>query len=578
MTFSRESAQRLAFGAPFDRTPQDAARARTLAARTLELAPHMAWTMPQELTWREDPFKEPNWVTQFHMLRWLDPFRRETVAGHHDYTDAWLAVAESWIEHNPPGQGQARYAWADMVEAVRAMTFCFALPMLQDHRPEKLDAFLTSIHQHGEWLADGSNIRRGNHGLQQHQGLLVIGAVLQEPQWVQIATQRAVEMLRESYDEQGINEEGAVQYHQMNFTWWHTMRKRLQVVSGNTPEEFDRIALAPLGLAHAARPDGTFELIGDTEAVRLRDVGHPAVDYVRSGGAEGVAPAERVKVFDAGYVFGRSTWGTDSQPFPDADFYSLRFGPQNRIHGHVDGMALTLYAGNGPMLVDSGKYAYDRTDPFRAHLQSRQGHNSLSVAGAAYDKTAVVTLEQHVQRADLDYYRFQDPGYPGVSLVREVCVALEHQLIVVVDSFTSDNPARVSQWWHLDPEAGRRTEGDSIFVRGKTNAFRIAWPEDPQRSTRVRRGSKSPIQGWFSPRWRVLQPTRVVESVITGQSGSLATALSYRNPARPHHLTEVTDHGGPRTFRVQRGGSEALTVVMDPDQPSITPAESRPED
>src|SRR5699024_2559310 len=118
-------------------------------------------------------------------------------------------------------------------------------------------------------------------------------------------------------------------YHQINYLWWNAMRRRIMLVTGSAPDAFGAIAKAPLAMAHATRPDGHYELIGDTEVFPPRGLGHAAIDYVSSGGARGVAPRDRVAVFDAGYVFGRSTWGDQRQSFTDASFYSLRFGPQD---------------------------------------------------------------------------------------------------------------------------------------------------------------------------------------------------------------------------------------------------------
>ncbi|QNN82257.1 hypothetical protein H3H54_14440 [Brachybacterium sp. Z12] len=281
-------AEQLAFGAPFAPTPQDAQKAAALVAGTLDLPPNKTWRMPAEITWYENPFKEPNWVAQFHMLRWIDPLRRQAEKGNVALLDLWLHIAEGWIEKNPPGRGRANYSWADMIEAARAMTFAFALPVLEDHHPEKLPIFLDSLEQHGEWLAEEKHIRTGNHALQQHQGLLVIGTVLERPEWVELAVQRAEQMLHESYDDQGINEEGAVQYHQINFLWWNALGKRVQIATGSTPDAFQRVAKAPLAMAHATRPDGRYELIGDTEEFTPRALGHPAIDYVSSAGAKGI--------------------------------------------------------------------------------------------------------------------------------------------------------------------------------------------------------------------------------------------------------------------------------------------------
>src|SRR5699024_3596287 len=131
---------------------------------------------------------------------------------------------------------------------------------------------------------------------------LVIGAVLRRAVWVELAVSRAEKMLQNVYDRQGVNEEGAVQYHQINYLWWNAMRRRIMLVTGSAPDAFGAIAKAPLAMAHATRPDGHYELIGDTEVFPPRGLGHAAIDYVSSGGARGVAPRDRVAVFDAGYV------------------------------------------------------------------------------------------------------------------------------------------------------------------------------------------------------------------------------------------------------------------------------------
>src|SRR5699024_719115 len=223
--------------------------------------------------------------------------------------------------------------------------------------------------------------------------------------------------------------------HQINFQWWNNLGKRVRIATGEVPDAFDRVSRAPTAMAHATRPDGTYEPIGDTEIFMPRNLGHPAIDYVSSGGEKGIPPRDRVAVYGAGYAYGRSSWGDHRQRFSDASFYSLRFGPQNRIHGHADGMAMTLWAGGETLLVDSGKLAYDASDPYRAHLLSRASHNSVTVEGAEYDRTASVELLQHQRSDDVEHYRFEDRGYEGVRLVRDVLVALPWRLALVVDSF-----------------------------------------------------------------------------------------------------------------------------------------------
>ena len=538
LTYSTEMATKLAFGPPWNRLSSDAKVAERLSQGTLELPPHRAWAVPDQLNWGANPFGEVNWVAQFHMLRWLDPLRRQAERGNTAYMDTWEKVALSWIADNPPGRGKASYAWADMVEAARAVTFCLALPLLEKRSEKVLQTVLRSIEQHGEWLADDAHIRTGNHALQQHQGLLVIGAVLRRDDWVDLAITRSRNMLRASYDPQGINEEGAVQYHQINYSWWNTLGQRVKIIRGEVPHEFDLVNRAPIAMAHATRPDGNYELIGDTEIFSPRGVRHPATDYVSSGGESGIAPPNTTAVYNSGYVFGRSTWGNPTTSFADADFFSLRYGPQNRIHGHVDGMAMTLFHNGESLLVDSGKFAYDAKDLYRAHFLSRESHNSVAVVGADYDKTSSVVLEEHFVGEACQYFRFADSGYSGVRLTRDLLVSLPEKLIVIIDSFSSESEVRVRQNWHLSPEAGHRREGDSILTVTKMSQMRFAFADAPDIA--VVRGTTNPIQGWYSPTWRNKVENRVLSAETSGQSGRIATVLSYGDAPAELSITSKT--------------------------------------
>ncbi|MFC0675715.1 heparinase II/III domain-containing protein [Brachybacterium hainanense] len=564
LTYSRTMAERLVFGAPFDRTARDAALAQELRSGILTLPPHRAWRMPASITWRENPYREPNWVAQLHMLRWLDPLRRRALAGDVELLDTWWDIAGSWIRSNPPGRGRATYSWADMVEAARALTLAFALPALEDHRPQHVPTILDSLREHGEWLVDPRHIRTGNHALQQHQGLLVIGAVLERPEWIELAVERSSAMLMTSYDDQGVNEEGAVQYHQINYMWWNNLGRRVEIATGSTPETFRRVRRAPLAMAHATRPDGRYELIGDTEEFTPRNLGHPAIDWVASAGEQGIPPQDRVAVLDAGYVFGRSTWGDEHTPFDAAAFYSARFGPQDRIHGHVDGMALTLWAGGESLLVDSGKFAYDATDEHRRHLLSREAHNSVSVDGLAYDRTTRVELTLQRRHDAHEHFRFEDRGYRGVTLTRDLVISLELGVALVVDAFASEHEVTVHQWWHLHPDAGHRVEEHGLLAQTSANRMHLGWPAGTPRP-RVTKGTTDPMQGWFSPSWRNIRPTRTVDVRTEGTRGRVVTALTFGPDSTPVSVDAVTDsEDGAVVVHLGRTGGTPLTIAISP--------------
>src|SRR6202035_1284021 len=108
-------------------------------------------------------------------------------------------------------------------------------------------------------------------------------------------------------------------------------------------------------------------------------------------GARGTPPQQRVAVYAAGYVFGRSGWGTKTRPFSSQSFYSLRFGPGRQIHGHDDHMSVTYYARGRNLIVDGGHTGYE-VGAYRDYLRSAQAQNVLVMPGVRFSATAATAL------------------------------------------------------------------------------------------------------------------------------------------------------------------------------------------
>lgn len=149
-----EAAARQVIGTNFQDKPEDSRLVADLLNGSLRMSPHKAWTLPRNPTWTEDPFDDFNWQFQFHMLRWLDPLRREGLKGNGEAGAMWEHYARSWIAANPPGESTSKWAWIDMTDGIRAQELCFGLPLVGE-QPWLID----SLRQHGAWLADPEHLR-----------------------------------------------------------------------------------------------------------------------------------------------------------------------------------------------------------------------------------------------------------------------------------------------------------------------------------------------------------------------------------------------------------------------------------
>ena len=75
-------------------------------------------------------------------------------------------------------------------------------------------------------------------------------------------------------------------------------------------------------------------------------------------------------------MYGRTDWGK-----PESAFYSIRFGPGLKFHGHEDHLGVTYYAHGRDILVDGGFNSYE-TSSYRYWTLSPEAHNVPSVWAA----------------------------------------------------------------------------------------------------------------------------------------------------------------------------------------------------
>lgn len=520
--------RRQTFGGMYSRNYRDRAIADDVLHGAVTLRPHPEWKIQGEINWEADPFGQRNWQAQLHMLRWLEPVRRVALDGDGKARDFWLRTCKSWVSANPPAEPKVdesyrfvSYAWTDMVDAVRALVLTFGLPLREPGRDRWLDE---SIYEHGLWLSDPKHLGHSNHALHQHQALFVLGSVFNKHDWTTLAVDRMTALFEASYDEQGVNLEGAIGYHKNNLIWWEEAFKRLDLEGTPRPFSAARLDLARLELAHATRPDGTLEVIGDTGPGGLGGLSSPELDYVKSQGGAGQPPEALTKVYDRGYIFGRSGWGDHERSFRDETFYSLSFGKANRVHGHRDGGALTLHAGGCSWLIDSGKYAYAQ-DEMRDYCVSRLGHNVVHVQGRPYDRTAEVVLTHRATSAEVDDFKFQDAGYEGVDIQRRVVYCRGGDFFLVVDTVLSKEEVVASQRWHLNPGTEiEQTAGGYRLAQG-SNAAWLQWRGNMP-TLSIAEGSEAPFDGWMSDDWMVRRASPVISASQTGKRFRFITIVA----------------------------------------------------
>jgi len=542
-----------------------AGTAAEIMAGRLTIAPFKAVTIDPgrdgQIDWYIDPYDDPTWVLDFQTGAWIEALIEGYLAGgpHASaYRSRAEAILKSWLAGLPVSSQNPE----------TLMCSAQAFPgqaWIHDAIPGPLDYY--AAHWEGAY----------NHGLSQDLELLRAGCAYpagawggQPLVWRRTARQQMIESFEPNQygpavDAQGVTNEQATGYANFTFGLWTEAEASLAACHLPPLPAADRNAIAkmPLFLALATQPDGTLVQIGDTYAVAPRNRAGTPLQFAATRGTAGKAPGQRVGVYAAGYIFGRSGWGTGAT-FGAMSFYSLRFGPGTQIHGHADHMGITYYARGRELIVDSGHDGYEQ-DGYRAYLLSPEAASTLVMPDVPFDPSAATTLVRARVRATAQFYEFTDSAFGGDVRDRSVYVSQAPDFVVVFDRAFGGGVYQ--QLWHLDPALTARTSGRSQAVATASGTelviAQVALPGQviPAGSTRVVRGQTDPYQGWVSRDQNQRTPAPVVTMTRYGASAAILTVIVPAAPGTRVAASAVSHGAGWYQLRLTIGSAVHTLLV-----------------
>lgn len=545
-------------------------RVTDLKAGLLVMSPHPGWNLPATIDWTADPFGDTNWRFQFNMLRWLDPLWDAGSRGDLEALELWAATAKHWVDCNPTDSPQSPEAWMDMADGLRALRLISAAPIVAEHLPSEMGWLTEAIYTHRDWLADDNNWGHANHLLHQLQGLVAAGAVTGSADHVELARIAMTALLRESWDEEGVNDEGAIGYHRANYTWWNEALDRFEVAGVSRPDEAKRLDLAPIELAHATRPDGTFVPIGDTDTDFAKGVDHPACRWVMTGGSEGEPPEDVVRVYKDGYVYARSGWGQFERDMSEETFFALPFG-RRKVHGHQDGGALNFSANGVNWVVDLGKFSYSHRTPMRRHMMAHTSHSVPYVVGKWRQREAAVALTRHSIEGDAYDFLFEDYGFAPIRVLRRVAYSTSGEYLAVVDTVRSTKDLEFAQRWQLGPNVVSRVERQTVRL-SKDGAHAGLFFFGRRSEIDVRTNKEGDVEGLVSLGWK---RSAKAPAVVATKSGRRERFITFLVPGHgaPPEVTRVMDlPPHVLAFRVRTRRTTEV-MVLTPDSVKVLPGE-----
>ncbi len=325
------------------------------------------------------------------------------------------------------------------------------------------------------------NAQVHNHGLMANLQLVRAGELLDIPEWKDTAINRMTTEAPQAFSRAGLSYEQSSDYQGVNASLWGQAAKVLEASPGAAAASqlLEAVARAWEAYSWETEPDGTIVQIGDSN---------------ETPGRAGTLTTPRVLRDDqTGHVIGRWSW-TD----PLTSYYTIRYGPPRRAHGHEDRAGGVTWTTKGTrVLVGPGKFTYDKTSPWYVWTIGPAGHNV-----AIPDKGTVLPG----QTAKLTASKIQAPAHAwtvtdniyNTPHTRSVNINRDARRIQVSDSFPK--AALWRQHWHLAP--------GWMLKSGKVNGTTMTFSHPSGRKltmttagrvSGIIEGQTHPIGGWHFP-------------------------------------------------------------------------------
>lgn len=515
-----------------DKTTQH--RLEELQEGKVTLPPHKAWT-GDYTNWVADPFTDLNWRFQFQTLRWINPYLWDALDGNQDSKTEWKRIVHSWAMANtPPEHAGDKYAWIDMADGNRAIQLSIGAPLIdaEDHW------YIDLLVLHRNWLFNDANVVAGNHGLHQNLGLFVVSSVLDDKAGIDKAITRLSQQILEAFDDQGLNEEGSVAYHQMNLDWWLETKRRLSLENCTLPPAAaKRLDDAGWTMGHLLLPDGTMPQIGDGWRGKGRSGLHPFIDQVRSRKVHesGLSTFQHYK---NGFTIFRSGWGKH-RDLKNESHTIIRHGEDLRRHSHNDRGSVHIYTAGRRWITDGGFHSYQQRNPNRIYTKSRLAHSLIDLPEQDHDVTGNVPVTSLEHTDTIHAIEVLDENFESAAWRRRVIFLPAYDIWVLWDRVEATDDQQIRQQWLIDIGVEvSQTDHDTVDLIDDKNELRMQWFGDEPKLDIVTGNRKAQSKrGMIGIGWKRMRSATSLHAEFHDHTVDSIVVLS--GPSKPKPIIEL---------------------------------------
>src|SRR5699024_4963115 len=272
-------------------------------------------------------------------------------------------------------------AWRDHSTASRMKNLLhYKLNVPAKYKIEE-EAFQNTLIKHSKFLSMKEHYSENNHGMMSDEGLLFLSNFIDDEErakfYQEISVLRMERIIYKLFSSQSYNLENSPEYHRLT----QNLSSRFIRLADMMEIEFDErcrniIRKSFLNNNKVIKPDLSYPLIGDT-------------GYFKSKLDKSF---ENFIDYQAGLVVLNSR---NDENEAASSWFSFKSGYLSKSHKHRDDLSINYVHKGEDILIDTGKYTYDRRKPFKSYVMSPVAHSTIHNIDSDY------TLGNAVDDVDL---------------------------------------------------------------------------------------------------------------------------------------------------------------------------------
>lgn len=412
-----------------------------------------------------------------------------------DYSEIARKIIEKWWDENQENV----HTWKEHAVAERILNIIY----FQENSSIKLKTkkYNLILETHLEYLYSSNNYKKNNHGLMMDRSLLIGSYYNGNHSYRERAIDRFYIFIYRDFSTNGIHLENSPEYHSLALKIVQEFQLVFKKMSLKIDIDVKNIInKARVYLPKLSRPDSTLPLLGDSGYKKILNK----------------------KLY--GHIVDHTSGVFLYQDIEYKNWLLVTNGYQRLTHKHKDDMSIQFSRNYLNVLVDSGKYSYDKDSEIRKYLLSDKAHSKPFILERRPKFDVKENLWTNIILDDIELYHIEMTHHQkdDFQILRNVILHKATSTLFVIDRFSSKEHLTYISNYVLNPEINIELNNNQLDLIGEDITFNSP--------SRIKLRSKENDKlNWFSSHFNQFEHTNRVFISSSGHFSEQVVMIGDKN-------------------------------------------------